>query len=146
MSSPSTPGFGWADLRRADGDPRPPGALVVCVASVVLFAWLALGTVFDAHEAVLTVGGLLIATVAAWWLTVPASLGLGIIAFLVLDGFAQNSLGQLSWDGTHDLMLLLGALGLPALSAELGFEVLRERRRARESVGVHHDGRLDPDG
>jgi len=30
----------------------------------------------------------------------------------------------LSWDGTRDLLLLMASLVLPALPAEMGFEVL----------------------
>jgi hypothetical protein len=136
-------GFGWADLRRADGDPRPPGPLVVVLAFVVLLGWVGIGSLFNAHQAVLIVGVLVIAALSSWWLTVPASLGLGTIAFLIMNGFVQNSRGELSWNGGPDLLLLLACLLLPALSAELGFEVVRERGRRRDTVEVGRGPGMD---
>jgi hypothetical protein len=133
MSTPTVNGFFWGDLRRAEGDPRPPGPLVAAVAFGLLLGWVAVGTTFGLHQMVLAVGVLVIATVASWWLTVPAAVGLGVTAFLFLDGFVQGSLGQLSWDGAGDLLLLAASLLLPALSAELGFELLVERQRRGES-------------
>ncbi len=136
MSHEDQNGFGWADLRRADGDPRPPGPLVVILAFVALLGLVGIGSLFDARQAVLIVGVLVVATASSWWLTVPASWGLGTIAFLIMDGFVQNSQGELSWNGGSDLLLLLACLLLPALSAELRFEVLRERKRRRETVAA----------
>jgi hypothetical protein len=136
-------GFGWADLRRADGDPRPPGPLVVILAFVALLGWVGLGSLFDARQAVLIVGVLVVATVSSWWLTVPASLGLGTIAFLMVNGFVQNSQGELSWNGGPDLLLVTACLLLPALSAELGFEVLRERKRQRDTVAASRESGMD---
>jgi len=75
-----------------------------------------------------------IAVVASWWLTEPAALALGVTAFLFINGFVQDTQGQLSWDGVPDLLLVLACLALPAMSAELGFEVLRERLRRRPPV------------
>jgi len=101
---------------------------------------------------VLIGGVLVIATVSAWWLTVPASLGLGTITFLVVNGVVQNSRGELSWNGGADLVLLLACLLLPAASAELGFEVIRERKSWRESAAAgrkpglvrrRHSGQLE---
>jgi len=76
-------------------------------------------------------------------LTVPASLGLGTIAFLIMNGFVQNSQGELSWNGGPDLLLLLACLLLPALSAEFGFEVLRERQRRRQSAAASRGPGMD---
>jgi hypothetical protein len=136
-------GFGWADLRRADGDPRPPGPLVVILAFVVLLGWLGLGSLFDVRQSVLIVGVLVVATVSSWWLTVPASLGLGTIAFLMVNGFVQNSRGELSWTGGPDLLLLMACMVLPALSAELGFEVIRERKLRRDKVAANRGPGMD---
>jgi len=144
--SPTSPtGLGWADLRRAENDPRPPGPLVVSVAFALLLAWVAVGSLFELRRAVLVVGVLVIACVSAWWLTVPAAIGLGVMAFLFMDGFVQNAMGQLAWDGTRDLLLLLACLVLPAMSAELGFEILneRERRRSVQTLGRAAEGDMD---
>jgi hypothetical protein len=116
------------------------------VAFGLLLAWVAAGSVLDLHGTVLTVGVLAIATVSAWWLTVPAAAGLGLIAFLFLDGFVQDTMGQLSWDGTHDLVLLLAALALPAMSAELGYELLDERLRRRTVLASGRDADRDMEG
>ena len=116
---------------------------MVSVAFVVLLGWVGLGSVFDARQAVLIVGVLVIATVSGWWLTVPASLGLGTIAFLMINGFVQNSRGEPSWNGGPDLLLLLACMLLPALSAELGFEVLRERKRRRDKVAASRGSGMD---
>jgi hypothetical protein len=128
-------GFGWADLRRAHDDPRPPEPLVVILAFVALLGWVGLGSLFDARPVVLIGGVLVVAAVSSWWLTVPASLGLGTIAFLTMDGFVQNSQGELSWNGGADIVLVMACLLLPALSAELGYEAVRERSR-RTAVAV----------
>ncbi len=134
MSTANPPGLGWADFKRAEGDPRPPGPLVVSVAFGLLLAWVALASVLDLHAVVVAVGVLVIAVAASWWLTVPAALALGVTAFLFIDGFVQDAQGQLSWDGIPDLMLVLACLALPAMSAELGFEVLRDRLRHRAAT------------
>lgn len=122
------------------------------LALVALLGWVGFGSLFDFGRAVLIGGVLVIATVSAWWLTVPASLGLGTITFLVVNGFVQNSRGELSWNGGADLVLLLACLLLPAASAELGFEVIRERKSWRESAAAgrkpglvrrRHSGQLE---
>ena len=146
MSPTSPDSFGWADLRRAEGDPRPPGPLVVSVVFGLLLAWVAVGSLLDLGRAVLVVGVLVIATVSAWWLTVPAAVGLGVMAFLFIDGFVQDTMGQLAWDGTHDVLVLLACLVLPAMSAELGFELLSERLGRRPAPSVVHRERTDMDG
>jgi hypothetical protein len=92
---------------------------------------VALTTVLDLQSVVVTVGVLVIAVVASWWLTVPAALALGVTAFLFINGFVQDTQGQLSWNGMPDLLLVLACLALPAMSAELGFEILRDRLRRR---------------
>jgi hypothetical protein len=117
MSTANPSGLGWADVKRADGDPRPPGPLVVSIAFGLLLGWVALTLLLDLPGAVVAVGVLVIAT---WRLTVPAALALGVTAFLFIDGFVQNAQGQLSWNGVPDLVLVLACLTLPAMSAELG--------------------------
>jgi hypothetical protein len=102
-----------------------------------------LGSLFGVRQSVLIVGVLVVATVSSWWLTVPASLGLGAIAFLMINGFVQNSRGELSWNGGPDLLLLLACMFLPALSAELGFEVIRERKLRREKVAASRGTGMD---
>jgi len=87
------PGFSWPDLRRAEGDPRPTGSLVAVFAFGPLLGWVALGTVFDLHQVILTSGVLVIATVASCWLTVPAALGLGVIGSLSFNGIVQDTPG-----------------------------------------------------
>jgi len=113
------------------------------MAFVALLGWVGLGSLFDARQAVLIVGVLVVATVSSWWLTVPASLGLGTIAFLMVNGFVQNAQGELSWNGGPDLLLVMACLLLPALSAELGFEVLRERKRQRDTVAASRGPGMD---
>ena len=112
----------------------------------LLLAWVAVGSLLDVGRAVLVVGVLVIATVSAWWLTVPAAVGLGVMAFLFIDGFVQDAMGQLAWDGTHDLLVLLACLVLPAMSAELGFELLSERLGRRPPPTVGHREHTDMDG
>jgi predicted Abi (CAAX) family protease len=145
--TPTTPpAFGWADLRRGENDPRPPGPLVVTIAFGLLLGWVALGSAFGLHRPVMVAGVVVIATVTSWWLTVPAALVVGAMAFLFLNGFVENALGQLTWNGMDDALLLLALLALPAMSAELGFEVLSDRQRRRESIEVAQSGGQGMDG
>lgn len=88
------------------------------------------------------VGVVSVAVVASWSLTVPASLVLGVVSFLVVDGFVQGTLGQLSWDGQRDLILVLIMLLLPGLSAELAYEVRRDRS-PHETVASTTSSRSD---
>jgi hypothetical protein len=111
---------------------------VVCVAFAALLAWVGLGSMVDLRQSVLVVGVLVIAAVSSWWLTVPSGLGLGVVAFLVLDGFVLNSLGQLTWDGMSDGVLALAAFIVPVVAAELGDDVREWRQRRRLSVAARH--------
>jgi hypothetical protein len=121
--------MGWADLRRVPDDPRPPAALVVGLAFVAELTWAAAAQTMARPEEAGVVGVVAIAVVAAWGTTVPSSLLLTVVALLTADGFVQNQLGQLRWDGNDDGLLLLALLVGCALSAEVRSELIEERRR-----------------
>ena len=48
-----------------------------------------------------------------------SSLWLALVALLVADGFVQDQMGQLTWDGSHDGLLLLALLVGCAVSADV---------------------------
>ena len=121
MSSTTRQDLTWADLRRRPGDRRPPAALVVGATMMLQLTWVGLGR-DELSPVALTVGVVLIAAVASAWLTLPASLGAGLLAFLVVDGFVQGSYGTLTWDGAEDLALFVGIVLLCLLVAEAAYD------------------------
>lgn len=118
----------WSDLRRAPGDPRPPAALVVSIALPAQLAWAATVQSLDVPELLAGAGVVAIALVAAWRLTLPAATLMGILTFLVVDGFVQNRFGELGWDGAPDLALLVVLLVGCCLVAESRHDRIRHVR------------------
>jgi hypothetical protein len=86
------------------------------------------------------VGVVVIAVVASWWVTVPSSALLALVSFLVADGFVQDQLGQLHWNGGSDALLLLALLVGCAVSADVRSELIEDSRVRRASEAAH-----DPD-
>jgi len=120
---------GSQGFTRAPQDPRPPAPLVVGIAFAAQLGWLALALTVGLPNLATTVGVVAVAIVASWWLVVPASLALALISFLAVDGFAENQLGQLSWSGNHDAVLLLVLLVSCAVTAELRSGAIEQARR-----------------
>jgi hypothetical protein len=129
--------IGWSELRREAGDPRPPGVLVIGITFAAQLAWAATVVTFGVSSLLGSIGAVAIATIAAWWLTIPASVAAAALSFLVADGFVQDQMGQLSWDGSHDTLLLLSLLVLSVIAASIHGELIDEARRHRvkESSG-----------
>jgi hypothetical protein len=121
--------IGQRGFTRAPQDPRPPAALVVGLAFTAELGWMAATLTVDAPAWAETVGIVAIALVASWWLTVPAAVWLALISFLTVDGFAQNQLGQLSWDGNQDAALVLVLLVACTVTAEIRSGVVEQTRR-----------------
>jgi hypothetical protein len=86
---------------------------------------------FDLSSLVGSIGTVVVAAVAAWWLTLPASLVAAVVSFLVADGFIQDQMGQLSWNGSADAQFLLALVVLSAISASIHGELIDEARRGR---------------
>jgi hypothetical protein len=109
---------------------------VVGVALVAELAWAALAQAMVLPELVAVLVVVAIAVVAAWWTTVPSSVLLALVSLLVADGFVQDQMGQLSWNGNQDGLLLLALLVGCAVSADVRSELIAEsrRRRARSSA------------
>jgi hypothetical protein len=140
MADMSNSRIGWSELRREAGDPRPPGPLVIGIAFVAQLGWAEASATWAMSPLSTAIGTVVIAAVAAWWLTVPASLILAVVSFLAVDGFAQNQLGQLGWDGNHDAMLLLALLTFGAIAASIHAEMIDESRRRADATRAtsHH--------
>ncbi len=117
----------WTSLRRAPDDTRPPAPLVLGIAFACLLGWVGAVSVLDLPTAVAVVGAAVIAAGASWWLTIPAALGSAALAFLVVDGFVLGQLGDLSWDGTPDAVLLVVLVLACVLSSEARREVSAAR-------------------
>ena len=131
VRSDQLPNVGWTDLRRLPNDPRPPAPLVLGVAFVALLGWVGFANVAGMSPTASVIGAGVIATVAGWWLTIPAAACMALVAFLVVDGFVQGRFGQLSWDGLPDAIVLVGLLVVCALSAELRHDLLVAAARRR---------------
>jgi hypothetical protein len=134
MADISSTRIGWSELRREAGDPRPPGPLVIGIGFVAQLAWAVAATTWAFSPLTAAIGTVVIAAVAAWWLTVPASLVMSVVSFLAADGFIQNQLGQLQWDGNHDAMLLLALLTSGAIAASIHAEIIDESRRRSDAA------------
>jgi len=134
MADVSNSRIGWSELRREAGDPRPPGPLVVGIAFVAQLGWAVAAATWAMSPLSTAIGTVVIAAVAAWWLTVPASALMAVVSFLAVDGFAQNQLGQLGWDGNHDAVLLLALLTVGAISASIHAEMIDESRRRSDAA------------
>lgn len=122
MSSPTRQDLIWADVRRRPDDRRPPAAVVIGATMMLQLLWVGLGRTLLSPVA-LTVGIVVLATVASVWLTLPATVGQAVVSFLVVDGFVEGSYGTLDWHGTYDLMLLTALLLLSLLAAESAYEL-----------------------
>jgi hypothetical protein len=122
MSSPTRQDLIWADVRRRPDDRRPPAAVVVGATLMLELLWVGLARTLLSPVA-LTVGVVVLTTVASVWLTLPATLGQALVSFLVVDGFVEGSYGTLGWHGTYDLMLFTALLLLSMLAAESAYEV-----------------------
>jgi hypothetical protein len=120
---------GPGGFTRAPDDPRPPAALVVGIAFTAQLGWLGLALTAGLPSAATTVGVVVVAVVASWWLVVPASLSMALISFLAVDGFAENRLGQLGWNGNQDAVLLLVLLVACAVAAEVRSGTVEQARR-----------------
>jgi hypothetical protein len=131
MAETTPRGIGWSEFRREPGDPRPPAVLVVAIAFAAQLAWAAAVVTFDLSSLAGSIGTLAIAAIAAWWLTLPASLVAAAMSFLVADGFIQDQMGQLSWNGSADAQFLLALVVLSAISASVHGELIDEARRSR---------------
>ena len=117
----------WTSLRRAPDDSRPPAPLVLGLLLSALLCWVGAAGVLALPTAVAVGGAVVLAIVAAWWQTVPASLCTALVTFLVVDGFALSSLGDLRWDGMPDAALLL----VLVLACVVSSEARREHTEAR---------------
>jgi len=122
---------GAGGFTRTPDDPRPPAALVVGIAFTAQLGWLGLAITAGLPSLASTVGVVVVAVVASWWLVVPASLSMALISFLVVDGFAENRLGQLGWNGNRDAALLLVLLVACAVVAELRSGAVEQSRRGQ---------------
>lgn len=128
MAQISPARVGWRDLRRLPEDPRPPAPLVVGVALITGLAWAVLAQSLGLPGPAAYLGILAIATTLSWWTTVPSAVWVAIVSLLVADGFVQNQMGQLGWDGNHDALLLLALLACCVVSADVHSEIIVERR------------------
>lgn len=120
---------GTGGFTRSPDHPRPPAALVVGIAFTAQLGWLGVATTAGLPSWSSAMGVALVAVVASWWLVVPASLAMALISFLVVDGFAENRLGQLGWNGNRDAGLLLALLVACAVVADLRSGTIEQARR-----------------
>lgn len=123
----------WSSLRRAVDDPRPPAVLVLGILFASLLGWVGTAGVLSLPSAVVVGGVVVAAAVASWWLTAPAALVSAAVAFLVVDGFVLGHLGDLSWDGTPDAVLLV----VTVLACLLATEARREVDTARAGARIN---------
>ena len=128
MAQMSPERVGWAELRRAADDPRPPGALVVGLTVVAGLVWSAMSQAMGLSDTAGAVGVVVIAVVASWWATVPGSTLVAVVSFLVADGFVQDQFGQLHWNGSADAALLLALLVGCVVSADVRSELIEDSR------------------
>jgi hypothetical protein len=66
------------------------------------------------------------------------------MSLLVADGFVQDRLGQLQWDGAHDGLILLALLIGCAVSADVRSELIEASRRRRARPSGRAGSRIDP--
>jgi hypothetical protein len=139
MAQMSPGRLGWADLRRTPDDPRPPAALALGLALVAQLVWAAVAQSLGLPDTVALVVVVGIAVVAAWWTTVPSSVLLALVSLLVADGFVQDQLGQLHWNGDGDGLLLLALLVGCAVSSDVRTELIAESNRKRTQATTRTD-------
>lgn len=132
MAQIRTPEPLWTSLRRAVDDPRPPAALVLGIAFAAQIGWAGVSGLLSLPSSVAVAGAVVVATVTSWWLTAPAALGSAAIAFLVVDGFVLGRLGDLSWDGAPDALLLVVTILACLLATEARREI--DAAHARTTV------------
>lgn len=119
----------WTSLHRSPDDTRPPAPLVLGAAFAALLGWVGVAGAMGLPTATAVVGAVTIAVVASWWLTLPAGLASAALAFLVVDGFILDRMGDLSWNGVPDAVLLV----VLVLACLLASEARREVDAVRSS-------------
>jgi hypothetical protein len=67
----------------------------------------ALASALEPNQMVAFVLFAVVAGTLAWWSAPAWAPAIGLLAFLFLDGFAENAQGSLSWDGQGDLVRLV---------------------------------------
>ena len=126
----------WSDLRREPGDSRPPGPLVIGIVFAAQLGLVGAAQVAALPAIAAGIAVVAVAVVASWWLTLPSAAWLAGITVLVVNGFVEGSLGQLSWHGVTDVYLVLGvALGC-ALVAELRRDLRHRAPAASRGIDV----------
>jgi len=126
----------WSDLRRDADDPRPPGPLVIGIAFAAQLGLVGATQVANLPAVVAGVGVVAVAVIASWWLTLPSAMSLAGVSILVVNGFVEGTLGQLTWHGVTDVYLVLGLVLGCALVTELRRDVDQHAATARRRSGV----------
>jgi hypothetical protein len=125
-------GRSWTTRFRRPDDATPAGINIAVGAVVIGIGCLLAETVSPAvpggRIAVVAGALALLGLATGDWL---ASFALVIPAWMVMDGFLVNRLGDLSWQGRPDLDRLL-ALAAGALIGLVAGEVIRDARNRRE--------------
>ena len=126
----------WSDLRREPDDPRPPGPLVIGLAFAAQLGLVGVAQVADLPPAAAGVAVVVVAVIASWWLTLPSAMWLALVSMLVVNGFVEGTLGQLSWHGVTDVYLVLGLFLGCALATELRRDIDQHASAVRQRSGI----------
>jgi hypothetical protein len=73
----------------------------------------------------------LVVAVGAWWSRPRVAMGLAVMAFLAVDGFAVDHLGVLEWHGSSDALCLGLLVGIA-----IGISWERNRQIEDERLGA----------
>jgi MFS family permease len=122
--------------------PRPQGILVGIGSLAVIAAGFVAAAVPQADATFRY--GVLVGTIMAFAAVADvwaASVAVGVIGFLVFDGFLVNRLGELSWHGSADLSRLLALAAAVAFGRLVG-EIYRSSRLLRPGRPRSHAVRL----
>ncbi len=124
----------WADASVFEPEVMPTG-FGIAAGSAVVTASALLAAAVPASEGAVRLGVVAfpLAVFAASPVTAAAAAATGVLAFLVVDGFLVNSLGELSWHGTADgwRLLTLAAAVLVGFLAGVVCRAVRRRLRWR---------------
>jgi hypothetical protein len=110
--------------------------LVIGLAFAAQLGLVGAAQVTDLPPSAAGVAVVAVAVIASWWLTLPSAMWLAGVSILVVNGFVEGTLGQLSWHGVTDVYLVLGlALGC-ALVTELRRDVDQHASAGRQRSGI----------
>src|SRR5262245_9604087 len=105
------PGGLTRDVTRSGGTDRTTAGIEVAVGTAVAVGAAGIGALLPAGGWAFVPVAVALAGFAAWARRPSALVAVGVLAYLIIDGFLVNQYGEISWHGMTDMYRLAGVIG-----------------------------------